>query len=60
MTVSPDGAVGVPPTGDKCGHGRRQCEGFPINARLKDIPACAQEIALHGVRHGALVALTAA
>ena len=31
-----------------------------INARLQDIPAHTQEIALHGVRHGAAVALTAA
>ena len=31
-----------------------------INARLHDIPARIQEIALHGVRHGASVALTAA
>ena len=28
MTVSPDGAVGVTPTGGKCGRGRRQCPGF--------------------------------
>ena len=34
--------------------------GSLINARLQDIPAHAQEIALHGVRHGASVALTAA
>ena len=31
-----------------------------INACLHDISACVQEIALHGVHHGASVALTAA
>ena len=31
-----------------------------INARLHDIPVRVQEIALHGVHHGALVALDAA
>ena len=31
-----------------------------INARLPDVPAHVREIALHGVRHGAAVALTAA
>ena len=34
--------------------------GSPIDIRLQDIPARVQEIALHGVRHGAAVALTAA
>ena len=34
--------------------------GSSINARLQDILARVQEIALHGVRHGASVALTAA
>ena len=34
--------------------------GYPIDARLQDIPARIQEIAIHGVRHGAAVALTAA
>jgi len=34
--------------------------GSLINARLHDVPAHVQEIALHGVRHGAAVALTAA
>ena len=34
--------------------------GSLINARLHDISARVQEIALHGVRHGAVVALTAA
>ena len=34
--------------------------GSPIDVRLQDIPARIQEIALHGVRHGAAVALTAA
>ena len=33
--------------------------GSLIDARLQDIPARVQEIALHGVRHGAAVALTA-
>ena len=32
----------------------------PIAARLQDIPARVQEIALHGIHHGAVVALTAA
>ena len=32
--------------------------GSLINARLHNIPAHVQEIALHGVRHGASVALT--
>ena len=31
-----------------------------INAGLHDVPARVQEIALHGVRHGALVALATA
>jgi len=34
--------------------------GSPIDARLQDIPVNVREIALHGVRHGAAVALTAA
>ena len=34
--------------------------GFLIIARLQDIPARAQEIALHGIRRGASVALTTA
>ena len=34
--------------------------GSLIDAHLQDISACVQEIALHGVRHGASVALTAA
>jgi len=34
--------------------------GSLIDASLQDIPAHVQEIALHGVRHGASVALTAA
>ena len=34
--------------------------GSLIDAHLQDIPARVQEIALHGVRHGASVALTAA
>ena len=33
--------------------------GSLINARLNDVPAYVQEIALHGVRHGVAVALTA-
>ena len=35
-------------------------QGSLINARLQDIPARVQEIALHGVHHGVSVALTAA
>ena len=31
-----------------------------INARLHDVPARVQDIALHGVRHGTSVALAAA
>ena len=34
--------------------------GSLIDARLQDIPAYVQETALHGVRHGVTVALTAA
>ena len=34
--------------------------GSLINARLHDVPAHVREIALHGFRHGAAVALTAA
>ena len=34
--------------------------GSLIDARLQDIPARVQEIALHGVCHGALMALTVA
>ena len=30
-----------------------------INARLHDVPACVQDIALHGIRHVASVALAA-
>ena len=33
--------------------------GSHIDARLQDIPARVQEIAVHGVRHGVAVALTA-
>ena len=35
-------------------------QGPLIDARLHDVTARIQEIALHGVRHGAAVALTAA
>ena len=35
-------------------------QGSPIDACLQDIPARVQEIALHGVRHGTSVVLTAA
>ena len=34
--------------------------GSPIDARLQDVPVHVREITLHGVRHGAAVALTAA
>ena len=34
--------------------------GSSIDARLQDVPVRVQEIALHGVRHGVVVALTAA
>ena len=34
--------------------------GSPIDACLQDDPICVREIALHGVRHGAAVALTTA
>ena len=34
--------------------------GSPIDVRLQDIPARVQGIALHGVCHGAVVALTTA
>jgi len=34
--------------------------GSSIDARLQDVPAHVQEIALHGVCHGASVALTVA
>ena len=34
--------------------------GSLIDAHLQDIPARVQEIALHGVHHGASMALTAA
>ena len=34
--------------------------GSPINARLHDVLAHIQEITLHGVHHGAAVALTVA
>ena len=33
--------------------------GSPIDVRLQDIPAHIQEIALHGIHHGAAVALIA-
>ena len=32
--------------------------GSPIDAHLQDVPVRVREIALHGVRHGAAVALT--
>ena len=35
-------------------------QGSPIDARLQDVPIRIWEIALHGVRHGAAVALTTA
>ena len=35
-------------------------QGSPIDARIQDIPAHVREITLHGIRHGAAVALTAA
>ena len=35
-------------------------QGTPIDAHLQDIMARIQEISLHGVRHGAAVALTTA
>ena len=35
-------------------------QGSSIDARLQDVPVRIQEIALHGVHHGAMVALTAA
>jgi hypothetical protein len=34
--------------------------GSSIDARLQDVPVHIREIALHGVRHGAAVALTVA
>ena len=34
--------------------------GSSIDAHLQDVPVRVREIALHGVRHGAAVALTAA
>ena len=34
--------------------------GSPIAARLQDVPVHVREIALHGVCHGALVALAMA
>ena len=34
--------------------------GSPIDARLQDVMVRVREIALHGVRHGVAVALTAA
>ena len=34
--------------------------GSPIDARLQDVPVHVREIALHGVRHCAAVALTVA
>ena len=60
MIASPDGAVGISPTGSEHDRECRQCSGFPIAARLQYIPTRIQEIALHGVRHGAAVALTVA
>ena len=35
-------------------------QGSSIDVRLQDVPVCISEIALHGVCHGAAVALTAA
>ena len=53
MTISPDLAM-------HAATDAINAWGSPIIARLQDIPVRVWEIALHGVRHGAAVALTAA
>ena len=59
MTVSPDGAVRVLQLAANAAADVINVRGSHIDARLQDIPAHVWEIALHGVRHGAAVALTA-
>ena len=59
VIVSLDSTVGISPTGGERGRRRCQCQGSSINAHLQDVPVRVREIALHGVRHGAAVALTA-
>lgn len=34
--------------------------GNTLEARLQDVPICAREVAFHGIRHGAAVALAIA
>ena len=57
MIISPDGAVGEPPTGSERGYGGRQRLQPLLNNRLHDVPARVQEIALHGVHRSVAVAL---
>ena len=60
MIASPDGAVGVPSTAANVAVDAVNAWGPLINARLHDVLARVQEIALHGVYHGASVALATA
>ena len=53
MTISPDLAM-------HAATDAINAWGSPIAARLQDISVHVREITLHGVRHGAAVALTAA
>jgi len=55
MIISPDSVVAAANAAADAVNAR----GSLINAPLHDIPASVQEITLHGVRHGAVVALTA-
>ena len=57
MIARPDGAVGV---AANVATDAANASGPLINACLHDILARVQEIALHGVRHGASVALAVA
>lgn len=59
VSSSPDGPVGGAPTGSDRGYGGCERQGTVLTEHLHDIPVRAGEIALHGVRHGATVALTA-
>ena len=60
MIVSLDSTVGISPTGGERGRGCCQCPGFLHRRSSPRHPGPRSEITLHGVRHGAAVALTAA
>jgi len=57
VTVSPDGAVGVQLAANAAADAIN-ARGSLIASHLQDVPVCVREIALHGVHHGAAMALT--